>query len=715
MAGALWERIARHKIAVISALTVTSIALAGVAFTARLDDILYQQLFFIIIVLGAIWIGRKVAWIAALFSATHFFTGYLISGTVSPIGALGSVSYIFIALILSELFASKRSVYIELTEDNDRLSSIIQLHPDAALIIDTEGKIIAWNKAMENLTGLRASSMVGLKDREYSVPFYGSKRPMLIDLALNNDPVAQRLYPDVREKNGKVEAFFTEVKINGRPIVIHVTASRIYDCHGNVVGAIESMRDMTEQVRVKTALEESETKFRTIFEYSPVGIALGGMDGRMIDCNPKFCEIVGYSADELRNMYFVDYTHPDDVRQDIKFIKDVREGLRKEFQIIKRYIRKDGTIVWVNLTASYIRDSGGIPRYSMGIAEDITEKRKIIETLKESESMFRTLMDTAACAILIIQDDRIEYVNPATEAMIGYSEEQMRGRMVTDIRLMINEKMRNGHAGHDIGSGGQSVDTNRYELKIICGDGQEKWIDATTGVMDYRGRPALLVTAFDITERKIAEDRIKASLAEKEVLLKEVHHRVKNNLQIISSLLSIQSDNIKDHHALEVLRDSQNRIRSIAFVHEKLYQSGDLSKINFVEYIEVITMHLFKTYGANPVRVRIRLDIDNVPLSMDTAVPCGLIINELVTNALKYAFPGERNGEIHITLKPGQDTMTLKVSDNGVGLPESLDYKNTPSVGLQLVNMLTEQIGGDIELDRHCGTCFTITFHDNNR
>jgi len=221
----------------------------------------------------------------------------------------------------------------------------------------------------------------------------------------------------------------------------------------------------------------------------------------------------------------------------------------------------------------------------------------------------------------------------------------------------------------------------------------------------------VLLAMQDITERKQEElERMKASLQEKEVLLKEVHHRVKNNLQIVSSLLHLQSETLKDKLPLEVFRESQNRIRSMALIHEKLYHSQDVSKIDFAEYVRNLISNLFLSYDVDPARVELEVNVQGVSWDVSTAIPCGLIINELISNALKYAFPEERRGRIRIALCQEQDRFALTVSDNGVGLPKDLDFRSTESLGFQLVSMLADQLGGTIDLHREGKTEFKIRF-----
>jgi two-component sensor histidine kinase len=219
-----------------------------------------------------------------------------------------------------------------------------------------------------------------------------------------------------------------------------------------------------------------------------------------------------------------------------------------------------------------------------------------------------------------------------------------------------------------------------------------------------------LHVALDITERKQAEEKLRESLHEKEVLLKEVHHRVKNNLQVVSSMLSLQSMNASDPAMIRQLQESQDRVRSMALIHEKLYRSGDLARINFEEYVRSLTAYLVRTYSRQGQRIELRLDVSDIPLGIDHAIPCGLIINELVSNALKYAFPADRAGTITVSIRQGGGRYTLFVGDDGVGMPVQVDYRNHSSLGLQLVNTLVSQLEGNITMSTEKGTAFTIQF-----
>ncbi|MBW2650869.1 MAG: hypothetical protein JRC66_07700 [Deltaproteobacteria bacterium] len=226
-----------------------------------------------------------------------------------------------------------------------------------------------------------------------------------------------------------------------------------------------------------------------------------------------------------------------------------------------------------------------------------------------------------------------------------------------------------------------------------------------TGVMEF---------VRDVTDRKHAEDQIKHSLREKESLLAEIHHRVKNNMQIISSLLSLQSKDIDNERALSLIKNCEDRIRSMSLVHEKLYLSEDLSSISFNDYITSMATYLFQVHRVDSNAVSFSSHIKDVLFNIETAIPLGLIANEIISNALKHGFPEGRKGKIAVELtqnkKAGEYTLT--VTDDGIGFPKGIDYQNPKTFGLQLTNMLTEQLSGTMELDKSKGTSFKITFKE---
>ncbi|MDH5386538.1 MAG: PAS domain S-box protein, partial [Candidatus Aminicenantes bacterium] len=345
-----------------------------------------------------------------------------------------------------------------------------------------------------------------------------------------------------------------------------------------------------------------------------------------------------------------------------------------------------------------------------GIVRDVTERKQAEEALRESEKKFRSLVENANDAIYIITHEGFQYINSAFEQLTGYTSKEVCKKTFNfwsiihpDDVKMIREREEARREGKEVPS--------RYEFRILAKDGITKIVEPATVNIGEKGEAKVMGILRDVTERKHAEEKVKASLREKEVLLREIHHRVKNNMQIISSLLRLQSRLIKDSRMVEMFKESQNRIRSMALIHEKLYQTEDLSRINFAEYIRSLTVHLFHTYRVNPNIVKMNTEVEEVYLDINRAIPCGLVINELVSNALKHAFPDSKKGEIHIKLYSNKRNKTnLTVSDDGVGLPENINIHEPETLGLQLVNDLVKQVEGKIRLERTKGTTFHIVF-----
>jgi len=308
-------------------------------------------------------------------------------------------------------------------------------------------------------------------------------------------------------------------------------------------------------------------------------------------------------------------------------------------------------------------------------------------------------------------DSTIVSWNRGAEEIFGYSAAEVKGRSII---LLIPPELRHEEA-HILEKIRRGESIKHFETVRVTKDGRR--IDVSLTVSPVRDAAGKIVgvskIARDITERRRAEEQLRVSLNEKELLLKEVHHRVKNNLQVVSSLLNLQSASIRNPELLAVFKENQGRIHSMALVHEQLYKSKSLSQIDFAEYLQQLTPNLFRSLAVNPSVIRLRLDLARILLSVEVAIPCALIVNELVSNSLKYAFPDNRAGEIQIVLRSGQDrSLILSVRDNGVGLPSALDCRRPRSLGLQLVNTLTLQLRGALEFQNQNGAQFTISFSE---
>ena len=329
----------------------------------------------------------------------------------------------------------------------------------------------------------------------------------------------------------------------------------------------------------------------------------------------------------------------------------------------------------------------------------------------ESLALLDTLLGTAPIGFAFVDRDlRYVRINDSLAALDGCSREKHLGRSVGEVLPMLTGILT--PIFEQVLRSGEAVVNQEFRGETPAFPGIERdWLASFYPVTVPTGQLlGVGIVVTEITERKRVEAQIKSSLNEKEVLLKEIHHRVKNNLQIISSLLRLQAENPQDKSPLDILQESQNRIRSMALIHEKLYQSHDLSRIDFAEYIRSLAGSLFASYRIDTDQVNLEIESEPVQLEVDMAIPCGLIVNELITNAVKYAFPRGRRGSIRVALHAHDHHIMLSVADNGVGFPHSLDFRNAPSLGLQLVTTLVDQIQGHIELTAGQGTKFTVTF-----
>jgi PAS domain S-box-containing protein len=340
------------------------------------------------------------------------------------------------------------------------------------------------------------------------------------------------------------------------------------------------------------------------------------------------------------------------------------------------------------------------------------ERKKSEVVLKASEEFLENIVENTPNMIFLKSPDNLnfEMVNKAGEELLGHSREEVIGKTnydlfpkdqadfftQTDREALQKKKLL------DIPE--ETIETKKLDQIIL----HTKKIP----IFNKEGNPQyILGISEDITESKIAEEQVKKSLGEKEVLLREIHHRVKNNLQIITSLLHLQEVSIDDEELVNILKESESRVNSMAIIHETLYQSPNLTDINFKQYLEKLVYDILYTYGIKKGIIDIQLDIDDINLNIDTAIPLGLIINELITNTVKYAFP-QNEGTITIKLKSLSNNMEITIADDGIGLPKDINLENPETLGLQLVHSLIGQLDGKLKLNNDNGTEFKIIFKE---
>jgi PAS domain S-box-containing protein len=323
--------------------------------------------------------------------------------------------------------------------------------------------------------------------------------------------------------------------------------------------------------------------------------------------------------------------------------------------------------------------------------------------------------------VMVNQSGLIEMVNMQAERLFGYAREELLGRAIEDLvpsRFRTEHPELRGHFFGNLESRPMGAGRDLYALRK---DGTEVPVEIGLNPIATEEGDMVLSAIVDISDRKQKEERIQdalrekdALLREKDILLAEIHHRVKNNLQVVDSLLGLQSVRITDPVALEMLRDSQNRIRSMALIHQTLYQSKDFAQINFTQLIDTLVPALTSAYGIDPERIDLSICMTAVGLPISSAVPCGLIVNELMSNALKHAFPNGRQGHIRLVLtseaKDEEEYVVLSLADDGVGIPANVDLDNPTTLGLQLLPLLANQLHGTLRVERANPTRFTLRF-----
>ncbi|HET9221314.1 MAG TPA: PAS domain S-box protein [Roseiflexaceae bacterium] len=471
---------------------------------------------------------------------------------------------------------------------------------------------------------------------------------------------------------------------------------------------------LEQRVAERTAeLRTNEAKLRALFEVLPVGVCILNRQRQIVDANPALESILHISRASLARVADAGrkYIHPDGTPMRPKEFASIRafEGQQTILNVETGVITESGDTIWTNVSAApLLVDDLGV----VVVTTDITEHKRIEAALAYERDLMQALMDNIPDTIYFKDTaSRFTRINRAQAHVLGVTD-PANAIGKTDFDFQPPDLAQGFYAEEQqLLERGQPL-VNRIEFNPTP-DGQPRWFSATkVPLTDNDGQVIGMVgVSRDITAYKQVEAQLTASLQEKEVLLKEIHHRVKNNLQVISSLLRLQADMLADPQIRDLLLESQRRVRSMSLVHEKLYQSADLARIDFPSYVASLTQALQRAYYRPNCPIQVQLDVAPVALDIDRAMPCGLLISELVSNSFKHAFPTRVSGTIWVTLAAAdQSSLQLVVGDDGVGLPADRDPATADSMGWQLVQALTRQLRGTLRCDRQPGTVFTISF-----
>lgn len=540
------------------------------------------------------------------------------------------------------------------------------------------------------------------------------------------DLISERLK---QEKNETKE--FHHYKKNGDIIIVESRAETI-PFHNEKI-KVSVLNDVTNRKKAEENLVKSEQNYRRLIEILPDAIILHDQ-GEILFVNPEAVKMFDFEDEsEIIGKQLLDFV----VEEDQATIKDrivkvqlegdkveynesrisTKRGVKTIEACAMPYVFNDKLVVKV--VARDVTDKKRVEKEKLRaeIAEETTrqltievrERKQTEKKLKTTQEFLQNIIDSSLDMICAFDTSgKVTEFNQAAQTFFGYSEQESKKLHAKDLfaeekeyERIRKELDKKGTFSGEVTNIRKNKDTFPSYVSVSVLKNAEGEVVGEMSV------------SRDITETKKSEEDLKESLKEKEVLLKEVHHRVKNNLQVISSILNLQSSYVSDDYTLDLLKECQNRIKSMSFIHESLYQSKNLSNVSFSGYIENLCNNLFYSYLVPNRRIGLSFDFEEVFLNLDTAIPCGLIVNELVSNALKYAFTGRDEGEVFVSLKPtGGNEYCLVVSDNGVGMPKGLDYLNTDSLGLQLVVTLVEQIRGTIDVKSDQGVTFTIQFKD---
>ncbi len=631
-----------------------------------------------------------------------------------------------------------------LREQEAQVRALVDAALDGVVMLDCDGKVTLWNQAAARIFGYSAEEILGHDLHEVVAP--GELRRL-------HRTAFARFRTSGRGKAVGRTLELNAIRKDGTLFPIELSLSAVqFRGQWHAIGIV---RDVSERKTMEARLRESEERYRALFDRSMDCVFLHDVAGRFLDANPATLKLFGYQTEEVTSLSFQDLLDPEELPRAQQTLEELAKTGRQRSMTEFRVRRKDGSYVDLETTSSVIMHEGR-PYAVQGIARDITERKRLEQELRQGYQSLAALNDLLSLSLAqapmndllqralervtqvpwlgVEPRGAIFLVEPGGEvlrmqAQVGLTPPVLAacarvpfgrclcGRVAEQGAFLYADRvderheidyegmMPHGHVCVPIKSGNRVLGVvNMYVQEgHVLGERQMEFLQAVADVL------------AGIIDRRRAEEQIKAALEEKTVLLKEVHHRVKNNMQVISSMLRLQSGYLSDPQALEVFQECQNRVRSMALIHESLYESGNLARVGIADYVRTLASQLFHSYRLHTPGVEVQVEVEDLYLGVDTAIPCGLILNELITNSLRHAFPDGRSGRVSVGLHRQNGRYVMFVRDTGVGLPPDFDVNSSPTLGLQLVRTLTEQLEGSMEVQTGAqGTQFTINFAEVN-
>lgn len=566
---------------------------------------------------------------------------------------------------------------------------------DCIAILNPEGEYVEQNSAHQKLFGLTDFDIMG----ETPSVIIGKKR-------------FKGILDSLKEK-GTYTGEVTAADKNGDEFTTTLSAFALRKNGLKPTNYVYILRNITKGEHADIELKKSENKYRQLVENSLQAIVII-QDFKIVYTNKSFSSIFGYTIDELLSFTpkeTMNIVHPDDQELVWGNLKKRLVGLDIPPHYQFKGVSKDGRTKILDLFASKTEFEG--KPAIQGFLIDITDQVEAQENIKKRTKFIETILNNLPLGIAVneINSGKSTFVNKEFQEISGWTKEK-----IQNVRKFFEKTLNNPEQGKDISNKIKSdIKDKKPEnlfwdsIELESKTGDKRYLSTKT--IPLYDQDLIILTVQDITERITADKQIQSSLKEKEILLREIHHRVKNNLQTISSLLDLQAESIKDPAALGAFRSSQSRIRSMALIHERLYKSKDLSRIKAQEYLINLIDYLEATYDSQAGNIKLKTNVQNIMLNIDTAIPCGLIVNELVSNSMKYAFPGKQAGTIEVSLLVSSNNIiSLCVKDDGIGIPADITIENSASLGLQLVHLLAKQIYGTLKTERKNGTRVEIMF-----